>query len=111
MWIVKVSIVRPLPKLLADAPVLVLWWLRRRFRERNFVHRPSYANSIRYFRQPLAVPIRDMSGADTVHTVTRRANNVCSVCRDPDTDEHVADGGGQTGKLPRRAFPTKRSHG
>lgn len=50
-----------------------------------------------------------MSGADTVHTVTRRADNVCPVCRDPDTDEHVADGSRQTRKLPRRAFPTERS--
>jgi len=91
--------------------VLVLWWLGRRLRERNFVHRPSYANSFCYLRQPLAVAIRNMSGADTVHPVSRRADNVCPICRDPDTDEHVADGCGQAGKLPRRAFPAERSPG
>jgi len=85
----------------ADVDRQALWRFRRRFCERNFVHRPGNANSFCHFRQPVAVTICDMSGADTVQPVARRANDVCSIRRDPDADEHVANGGGQTGKLPR----------
>jgi len=49
--------------------VLALWRFRRRFRERDFVHRPGNANSFRHLGQPVAVTIRNMSGADTVHPV------------------------------------------
>ena len=90
---------------------LVLWRFRRRFRERNFVHRPSDTNGFRHLGQPVALTICDMSGADTVHPISGWANDVCSICRDSDTDEHVADGGGQAGKLPCRAFQAERSHG
>jgi hypothetical protein len=111
MWIVKVSFMRPPPKLFAHSFPLALWRFRRRLRERNFVHRSSYPNSLRHLRQPVAITIRDMSGADTVHPVSRRANDICSICRDSDADEYVADGGGQAGKLPRRAFQAERSLG
>ena len=90
---------------------LALWRFRRRFRERDFVHRPGNTNSIRHLRQPVAVTICDMSGADTVYPVSRRADDVCSICRDPDADEHVANGGRQAGKLPRRAFQAERPYG
>lgn len=91
--------------------VLALWRFRRCFRERNFVHRPGNTNSFRHLGQPVAVTVRNMSGTDTVHPVPRRANDICSICRDTDTDEHVADCGGQAGKLPCRAFQAERSPG
>lgn len=102
MWIVKVRFMRSLPKRLIQVfCFLVLWRFRGCLRERNFVHRPDNANGFRHLGQLVAVTIRDMSGADTVQPVPWRANDVCTICRDPDADEYVANGGGQTGKLPR----------
>lgn len=102
MWIVKVrDPCDPFQKGSFTSPALALWRLRRRLRERNFVHRPSNPNGFRHLSEPVAVAIRHMSGANTVYPVTGRANDFRSICRDSDADEHVADGGRQTGKFPR----------
>ena len=90
---------------------LVLWRFRRCFRERNFVHRSVYANGICNLGQPIAVAIRDMPGADTVYPFLRRANNICSVRRDSNADEHVADSCGQARKLHGGTLQAKRSLG
>lgn len=90
---------------------LALWWFRRRLRERNFIHRSVYADCVRHLCQPVAVPIRDMPGTDTVQPFSGRANDVCPICRDSNADEYVADSGRQARKLPRRAFQAKRTHG
>lgn len=87
---------------------IALWWFRRSFRERNFVHRPDYANGFGHIGQPVVVPVCHMLGADTIHPFTRRANDVRTVRGDPDTDEHVADSSRQAGKFPGRAFQAKR---
>ena len=52
-----------------------------------------------------------MPGTDTVHPFSGRANDVCPICRDSNADEYVEDSGRQAGKLSRRAFQAKRSHG